>query len=361
MEPYQKGYYQNPSAIYLAGRKTRQKLEESRAKVSKILGAKPAEIIFTSGASEANNLAIQGVIKAHPRAKVLISPLEHDSVYAPAQQFNHEVLEVSSAGIVDVNQVAVKITDDVALISLMMISNELGTIQPIRNIAQAITKARVDRQKRGVKLPLLLHTDAAQAGNYFDLHVSRLGVDLMTINGGKLHGPKQSGVLYAKAGTRLAPLILGGGQEFGIRAGTESLPAAAGFAEALSLAQEGRKEELQRVGALAHFFATRLQKALPSSVVNGSLKHTTPHILSVTFPGADNERLLMGLDEAGIQVGMGSACSASSDKPSRALAAIGLSDKDIRSTLRFSFGHTTTQKDLSATVHRLADLTSRKP
>jgi len=358
MEPFFSEAFYNPSATYLAGRAARQSLEQARSGIAKILGSRPAEIIFTAGATEANNLAIQGVLRKFPDAEVLTSAIEHDSVLAPAGCFAHRLIPVNQQGIIDLAKLEKMVGDKTVLLSIMLVNNELGTVQPLREVAKILNKLSILRKSKGNDLPLYLHTDAAQAPLYLDLHVSRLGVDLMTVNGGKIYGPKQSGALFIKAGINLEPLILGGGQEFGIRSGTENVAADAGLAKALELAQAGRKAESERLEKLRVGFVADLAEAVPSAKVNGSPKHHTPHILSVTFPGIDNERLMMQLDEAGVMAAVGSACSASSAEPSHVLSAIGLTKEDARSTLRFSFGRETTPADLKFVLGLIIKVTS---
>jgi cysteine desulfurase len=244
------------------------------------------------------------------------------------------------------------------LISVMLINNELGTIQPLKEVSQLVADERRRRLGADNKLPIYLHTDAAQAANYLDLHVSRLGVDMMSLNGGKVYGPKQSGLLYIKAGIKLQPLIVGGGQEFGLRSGTENVAAAAGFAKALQMAQQNRHAESERITGLRNIFEDHIQQANPAANLNGSKNHRAPHLISVTIPGCDNERLMMELDEAGIMCAVGSACSASRDEASHVLSAIGLSQADARSTLRFSLGRQTTKADITAAAKELARLTA---
>ena len=183
-----------------------------------------------------------------------------------------------------------------------------------------------------------------------------MGVDLLSINGGKIFGPKQSGALYIRGGVRLRPLILGGGQENGLRSGTENVASVIGLAAALDIAQEKRPAEAKRVAQLRQLFIETLQRTFPQAVVNGSPKHSAPHILSVTFPGIDNERLMMELDERGLQVATGSACNAGSDEPSHVLAAISLGAPAIRSSLRFSFGRQTSQNDIKYALKTLSQL-----
>ena len=224
MQPYFGKEFYNPSATYLVARSVRQALEKARAQIAVRLGVRPAEVIFTAGATEANNLAIQGLMKSYPDGEVLVSAIEHESVLAPAKLFKSKLMPVDKRGIVDLEKLEAMVNDQTVLVSVGLVNNEIGTIQPLGEISQILNKLSKSRQTRGVKNPLYLHTDAAQAGNWLDLHVSRLGVDLLSLNGGKLYGPKQSGVLYVRAGVKLEPLVLGGGQEFGLRSGTENVP-----------------------------------------------------------------------------------------------------------------------------------------
>jgi len=211
------------------------------------------------------------------------------------------------------------------------------------------------RKAKGNDLPLLLHTDAAQAGNYLDLHVARLGVDMMSINGSKLYGPKQSGALYIRAGIDVTPLIVGGGQEFGLRSGTENVAFAAGLAKALEIAQSDRQQQSESITEFRQKLESELTGRFSLIAINGS-KHRAPHICSMTFAGYDNERVMMQLDELGIICAVGSACSASSDTPSHVLSAIGLSDQQARSTLRFSLGRQTTEAEIDALIGALAEI-----
>lgn len=356
MKPYFSEWFHNPSAIYLAAKKVRSDLDAARAKTAANLGAKHSEIIFTAGATEANNLAISGVMNKFTDSELLLSAVEHDSVMATARSFKNREIPVSNQGVIDISALEKLINEKTVLASVMMVNNELGTLQPVRQISLMIKKVRDSRTKKGNNRPIYLHTDAAQAGNFYDLKVSRLGVDLMSINGSKLYGPKQSGALFVKAGTRLAPLIVGGGQEFGLRSGTENVAGAIGLATAFDIAQAQHAKENKRLTKIRDIFANSLQKHLPASVVNHSLKHSAPHILNVRFPGRDNERLMMELDEVGVQVAVGSACSASSDEPSHVLSAIGLIRAEAQSSLRFSMGRQTQLDDVDQTVKLLARL-----
>src|SRR3569833_178493 len=351
MQPYLADNIQNPSGLYLSARAVRHDLEAARGRVAVSLGVRPAEIVFTAGATEANNLAIQGVMNRFPEGEALVSAIEHESVLAPARQFKVTQIPVDKQGLVILNKLSNLINDQTVLISVGLVNNELGVVQPLREISTWINQVRKARLSAGNKLPLYLHTDAAQAGNCLDLHVSRLGVDLLSLNGGKIYGPKHSGALYVKAGLSLEPIIYGGGQEGGLRSGTENVANYVGLAAALSKAQRLRASETKRINELRLAFEAGLENY--GAIINGPKKYRAPHISNVTFSGADNERLMMQLDEAGFEVATGSACSVSSEQPSHVLAAIGLPEAQIRSSLRFSFGRQTTIADINMLLKTL--------
>lgn len=252
MRPYFTEEFYNPSAIYLPAQKVKKAIETARAQVAGWLGSKPSEIIFTAGGSEANNLALFGVAKKHPKAEIITTAIEHDSVLEPLNQLKRwgfKVIKVNpdKNGMLSPESIASKITPNTLLVSVMYANNELGTIQPLWQIATKLQVARKKRLESGNKLPLYFHSDACQAGNYLPLKVHSLGVDLMTLNGGKIYGPKQSGVLYISANVQIEPLIFGGGQERGLRSGTENVAAIIGFAKALDMAQTQRVEETRRL------------------------------------------------------------------------------------------------------------------
>lgn len=319
-----------------------------------ILGSRANEVVFTAGGSEANNLAVHGAMRPLSGKNVVVSAIEHDSVLEAARRYDVRVVPVDKRGIVDLAALDKLIDDDTALVSIMYANNEIGTIQPIRDISQIIQRKRSERSKGG--LPLLFHTDAAQASNYLDLHVARLGVDMMTLNGGKIYGPKQSGCLFVKAGVILQPIVDGGGQEMGLRSGTENVAAAVGFAEALELAVTIRHDEVERLQGLQRRLIDGTLRAYPSARLNGTRNKRLPNNVHVTFPGIDNERLLIQLDELGIMAAAGSACSASDDEPSHVLGALGLSDEQARSSVRMTLGRTTTEQDVDYVMTVLAKL-----
>ncbi len=357
MRPYWQTKFYNPSANYLAGQGVAKDIQVARASVAAILGTRPSEIIFTAGGTESDNLAINGVMQIYPKAKLLVSATEHEAVLQTAQAYKHQLIPVNQQGVVDLAKLADLIDDQTVLISVMYANNEIGTIQPLHQIAKLIKVVKQDRQKAGNKLPLFFHTDASQAANYLDLHVSRLGVDLMTLNGGKIYGPKQTGALFVKAGLVLLSQIKGGGQERGLRSGTENVPGIIGFAKALQIAQNQRDKEVKRLQALQKSFTEQLQKALPKAIINGG-KQRLPNNVHITIPGIDNERVMMQLDEQGVVCAVGSACSASNEEPSHVLKAIGLTDTEAQSSLRFSLGRPTTAQDIKVSVQALQQILS---
>lgn len=360
MEPYSGHLFYNPSATYLAAKHISEDIANARATIARLLGARQREIIFTAGGTEANNLAVQGVMEAHPESNIVLSNIEHDSILVPAKQYKHKLCQVHADGRIDLADLESKIDDKTVLVSIIYANNEIGTIEPIRDITKLLQKLRQARQRRGITRPLYFHTDACQAAAYLDLHVGRLGVDMMTINGGKIYGPKQSGLLYIKTGTVLLPQILGGGQEYGMRSGTENVAAIIGMAAALTLVQSRREFEAARLRGLQNFFVSELAEKLPNAIINGSLKHRLPNNLHLTLPGQDNERLMMQLDEVGVMCATGSACSASNEEPSHVLMALGLTDKEAQASLRFTMGRSTTKSDIIYTVNELAKIIDKQ-
>lgn len=356
MQPYFSENFYNPSATYLAARRAKEALEAAQASVANVLGARTSEIIFTAGATEANNLAIHGLMRLFPRANIVVSAIEHEAVLAPAGKYDCRIAGVQADGRVKLDDLAKKINESTVLVSIMLANNEIGTIEPLKQIAKLVAVERKNRQVVGNKLPIYLHTDAAQAANYLDLHMSRLGVDLLTLNGGKIYGPKQSGCLFVKTGVSLEPQIIGGGQENNLRSGTENVPASIGFAKALELTQAEKRQESTRLSKLQRYFFDELAERLPEAKINGSQKYRLPNNLHLTLPGQDNERLLFALDDRGVMAAAGSACSASDEASSHVLAAIGLGETDARASLRLTMGKTTTKEQLEYVLKTLTEL-----
>ncbi|MFZ1249077.1 MAG: cysteine desulfurase family protein [Candidatus Saccharimonadales bacterium] len=357
MQPYFSDIFYNPSATYLPAKQAREALQQARGIVAHWLGAKSSEVIFTAGGTEGNNIAIQGSMQKFPNCSAVISGIEHDSVMLTAQKFNCSAALTTEEGRVDLQDLQRKITDSTVLVSVMYVNNEVGTIQPLFQIAEIIQKIRHERKKHGNTTPLYFHTDACQAANYLNVRVKRLGVDLMTLNGGKLYGPKQTGALYVASHVEIESSIHGGGQERGLRSGTENVAGAVGFASALDKAQSIRQAEAARLNDIKNEAIHLLTQKIPGVIINGSLKHRAPNNMHFTLPGHDNERVLVQLEERGILAAAGSACSASSGEPSHVLRAMSISDEAARSSLRVTMGRATTDLDMQKFVQVLTDIT----
>lgn len=359
MQPYFSADFYNPSALYAPAQHVAKNIAAARASAAAVLGARPAEIIFTAGGTEANNLAIHGIMARFPGKHIVTTAIEHDSVLYPARKFDASEVKPKPDGRIDLEALKKAITDATVLVSVQYANNEIGTVQPLRDIASVLDAIKQQRRREGNATPLYFHSDACQASLYLDLHVARLGVDMMTLNGGKMYGPKQSGLLYVKGGLVLEPLILGGGQEANVRSGTENVPFIIGLARALELAQNDRKTESERLKNLQNKLLNGLKQQLPQAEITGSLKFRVPNNVHITIPGADNERLLFQLDEAGIMAAAGSACSASSNEPSHVLRALGMSDEQARSSLRFSFGHATDEPAIDRLLQTLVKIAQK--
>lgn len=363
MTPYLHGQFFNPSSLYEPARKVHRAVEQARAQVANLLGAKPTEIVWTSGGTESVNLAIQGVMRTYSGAHWVTTAIEHESVLAiraPLSRAGHEVttIGIKPNGIVDSAKVVAAITDATVLVSVMMANNEIGTIQPVAELGKLVAGIRRDRSKRGIDLPLYLHTDACQASPYLDLHVSRLGVDLLSLNGSKVYGPKGVGLLYVRTGTKLEPLQYGGRQERGRRSGTENVAGIVGLAKALELAVERRAIENRRIGGLRdQLLCTAIE--IPDAIVNGDMKRRLPNNLNLSFPGADGQTLVLHLAQAGILVGAGSACTSVETEPSHVLLALGSTPDEASSSVRFTLGRGTTVEEIKMVTQWLPKVVRR--
>ena len=355
MMPYFSDEFYNPSAAYLSARKVRTDVEEARHTIAKLIGAKSAEVIITAGATESINLALNGV-----DGRIVTTAAEHSAVLETVRQRNGYVLAVDDRGRTNLDELKNSLTDDVALVSVGYVNSETGVVQNIRAIAEIIREARQGRQERGVTTPLYLHTDASQAAGLFDLNISRLGVDLMTLNAGKCYGPKQVGLLYVRAGIRIRPLILGGGQEMGLRSGTENVTGIIGFAKALELAERLRGSEVKRLSELRDELKQYLIENLPDVRINENTKANSPAILNLSVPSVDGERVLFALDERGVQVATGSACAANKGLRSHVLTAMGLDEAMVDGSLRISMGRFTTEQDIDVAGQLIVEVINQQ-
>lgn len=338
MAPYFSDTFFNPSSIHRGGVLARQAIDKARKQVADLIAARPDEIVFTSGATESVNLALLGAahaLREHGNHVVTVAT-EHAATLETLKRegFAVTLVPVGKDGSVNVDQVLSAVREDTILISLMLVNNELGVIAPIAEIGRALAR----RRKDGRSLYPLLHTDAAQAAGLLALDVEKLHVDLLSFTASKMYGPKGVGALYVKKGTRLQPLLFGGNQEKGLRAGTENVPGIVGFGAAADLAKRHRSRHEHRLARLKKIFLHELHRSGISYRLNGEGAEIISSIVNVTFPKIDGEELLLRLDAKGVAASAASACR-TSDHPSHVLRAIGLSSDDVRSTLRFSFLH----------------------
>ena len=344
MLPYLSERFENPSAPYARARRARVALEEARATLAHLIGARPGNVVLTAGATEANNLAF-----AATDGPVLVDAIEHESVLACAQARGAVVVPVTSDGRVDPRDVQAALTSEVTLVSIELANGEIGTIQPIREIANVVAAERDRRLRNGERTPLYLHADASQAAPVLSVNVSSLRVDLLTLSAAKLYGPKQVGLLWAADGVPLRPLVRGGGQESGVRSGTENVAGAVAFARALQLASELRAQEARRLAQLRDQLERSLREQIPWMITSGprSAARRLPGLLSVSFPGLEARRLVVLLERRGVSVGTGSACAASRMRVSHVLQAIGLSEAEAAGSLRITLGRPTTSDDIA--------------
>jgi cysteine desulfurase len=359
MAPFLAGEFGNPGSVHAYGQAARAAVDDARRAVAALIGASPREIVFTSGATEANNAAILGVVFAHgpERTHLITAATEHHAVLEPCRWAERlgaavTVLPVDGDGLVDPDLVRRAIRPQTRLISIMHGNNEIGTLGPVAEVA-AIARAH------GV----LVHTDATQSAGIVPIDVTALGVDLLSLSAHKRYGPKGAGALYVRAGVQLEPLLRGGSQEHGRRGGTEPVPTIVGFGAAARLAAARLAADAERIGRLRDRLAAGLA-ALPGARINGHATRRLPGIVSVSFQDADSESLLLALDLEGVAASSGSACTSGSLEPSHVIAALGLPPALAAGTLRFSLGRPTTEAEIDhvlavlprvlATVRRVA-------
>lgn len=357
MQPYFVESFFNPSSIHRGGVMVRKAVDAARRQVADLIAARPEEIVFTSGATESVNLALLGSARAlrnHGNHVVTVAT-EHAATIETLKRegFTVTFVPVGKDGSVNPTQLLAAIRPDTILVTLMLVNNELGVIAPMAEIGKAIARLRKDNRA----LYPLLHTDASQAAGLLAVDVEKLHVDLLSFTASKMYGPKGIGALYVKKGTRLQPLLSGGNQESGLRAGTENVPGIIGFGAAAALAKRNRTRYEHHLARLKTVFLKKLHHAGIVYRVNGEGASTAPSIVSITFSEIDGEELLLRLDAKGIAASAASACR-TSDHPSHVLRAIGLSEAEVRSTLRFSFLHTMSVREARRAAKIVAKLAS---
>lgn len=359
MEKYWSRGFFNSSSIYKEGLMVKRAVEECRAKIARILGISSTGIVFTSGGTESNNLAILGAFEEFKKSNkgkphLVISSIEHPAVMAVADEIRRRggevsILPVDEEGLVSIGLLEKIIKKNTFLVSVGLANSEIGTIEPVAKIGRILARVR---KKSGREYPLL-HTDASAAAGFLPLKLESMQVDLLTLDGSKIYGPKSIGVLAMRGGVKVHPLIFGGMQEGGRRAGTINQALVAGFSKALEIAEVGREKETLRLEGLREYFIELVAKGLPKALINGSFKSHLPNIVSVSLPGSLSEFILLKLDKEGVMVSVGTACSLDErESGSPVLRALGKSEL-AESTLRFSFGRTTSKNDIKEAVEVL--------
>ncbi len=367
MMPYFSQEFGNPSSYHTIGQEAKHALDDSRDKVSRELGCRTSEVVFTSGGTESDNAALKGVSAALKETgnHIITSSIEHHAILHTCQSledmgFEVTLLPVDNYGMVDPEEVSRAITERTIMVSIMYANNEIGTIEPIPEIARLVKERAANLERT-----IVMHTDAVQAAGFLDLNVRQLGVDLLSLSSHKLYGPKGMGVLYIKRGTPFLPQQLGGGQERERRSGTENVPGIVGTAVALELAELEREEAVERCLRLRDRIIKGVRESISDAHLNGHPTQRLPNNVNFSFENLEAEPILVGLDMAGIYASSGSACSSGSLEPSHVLLALGQSADLALGSLRLTLGKDNTDEDvdyllseLPGLVHRLREMPS---
>jgi len=347
MIPYFDTEYGNPSSIHQFGRKAKNAIEKARKQVAALIGAEPSEITFTSGGTESNNTIFYGIKFQGAKfelSHIITSSIEHDAVLEPIREFEKNgcqvtYLPVDEHGIVNSDDIINSITPQTVMVSIMFANNEVGTIQPIKEISKICNKYQIP-----------LHTDAVQAAGKVPINVKELGVDALSISSHKINGPKGIGALFIKKGFTVAAIIEGGGQENGIRSGTENVASIVGFGKACEIAKERLNENISHFQTLHSSMLSKIVKEIPHVKLNGHTEERIFNNLHLTFMGVNGEDLIIKLDEHGIAASTGSACSMHTQKASHVLKAMGFNHEQITGSLRMSFGYLNTLDEVDQTI-----------
>ncbi|NMC72144.1 MAG: cysteine desulfurase [Myxococcales bacterium] len=344
----------NPSSLHAFGQHARRAVDQARVRVARLIGARPDEIIFTSGGTEADNLAILGAAASNQSpTRLVTTAIEHQAVLNPGLHIRRlggslTLAPVDAEGRLDPDTLLSSLPGDTTLVSVMLANNDVGTIQPVAALAEPL-------HRRGV----LLHTDAVQAAGKIPIDVEQLGVDLLSLSGHKLHGPQGSGALYVRRNTRLSPILFGGHQERTIRPGTENVAAIAGFGKACELARERLDADAAHMLALRTRFEQAILERIPGVTINGRGAPRLPNTTNLSFEGLDGELLVLNLDLLGIAASTGAACSSADREPSHVLLAMGRTPAQARSSVRFSFGRDNRDEDVPRAVESVVRAVQR--
>lgn len=343
MQPYFSDTFFNPSSPYAPAVAVRRAYAAAKDTIAHAIGGKGSDITITAGATESINLIFASV-----DGHVVTSSIEHYAVLEAARQHEYTLVVPNEKGMIRAEAVRAVIRPDTELVSIQLANNELGTIQPLRDIAEVVRAERQRRLEAGDTRPIYFHSDASQGVGQVDVHVARLGVDALTINAGKMYGPKQVAALWTDRFVRLRPLVLGGGQENSLRSGTENVPGVVGFAKAIELAAAHTNSEAKRLAELRDTLQSRLTSTFPGAVVSGAGKKRLAGHLHISFPGLDAERLIFMLEAEGVLVATGSACAANKGTRSHVLTAIGLAPEVADGSLRITLGRLSNAENIAA-------------
>lgn len=344
MQPYLTDKFYNPSSPYAPAVEVRREYDAAKQQLAEVIGGRADDVIMTAGATESINLAVN---VANDDEHIVTTAIEHHAVLGAVEKHPHTIVPVGRNGIVEPAAIEQAITPETTLVSVALANNEIGTVQPLRRIADVITAERHRRQQQNEKKPIWLHSDASQGIGQIDINVARLGVDLLTVNAAKCYGPKQVGLLWRSHAVTIRPLIVGGGQELGLRSGTENVAGTIGFAAALNQADAKRKMESRRLETLRNDLERRLTSGCPDVTVTIPHKKRLPGSLHIFIDGIDAERLVFLLEAKGVFVATGSACAANSASRSHVLKAIGLTDSEADGSLRLTLGRMTSEEDIT--------------
>ncbi len=365
--PYFSQDYGNPSSLHSFGQKALAAVNQARRNIAGFLNCEPGEIVFTSGATEADNLAIFGVISAlkknnqGKKIHVITSAIEHPAVLEPFHELESRGVEVTylpvkKNGIINLDTFKKAIKDNTVFVSIMYVNSEVGSIQPIREIGKVIEKINTARVKKNNKNKIYFHTDAVQAVNFLNCDVKYLHVDLLSLSGHKIYGPKGVGVLLVRAGTPINGVQLGGHHEKNLRSGTLNVPGIVGLGEAVKICAKNKEKNNKKILKLRNKFLVEVKRLIPRISINTDVKNSTPSHANISFIGAEGESILIALDLEGLAVSTGSACASASLKASPVLKAMGIKDEIAHSTIRFTFGKNNTEKEIEASLKILAPL-----
>ena len=369
MRPYFSKIYANPASIHSMGQNVLKAIDKARQQAADFLNCQTQEIIFTSGATESNNLAQKGIIQTTKikNPHIITSKIEHPAILEICKNLKNKGIQITYApvnkqGIVNTKFVQDNIKSNTILVSIMYANNEIGTIQPIKKIGEIIKKENKKRKKFNIQHPISniqFHTDAVQAAGYLNCNVKDLKVDLLSISAHKIYGPKGIGLLYIKQGTKIQPQQLGGHQEHNIRAGTLNVPGIVGLGKALELAKKHRLCNNKKIKKLRNNLIQQILNKIPGTILNGSKIKRLPNNANISFDKIEGESIMLNLDFKKIEVSTGSACASGSLEPSHTLLALGLSHSQAHSSIRFSLGKYTTKKNINYTVNALTKIVQR--